>query len=595
MELDWPAREHALKNSSLEIIAEENISEQVFQAMGLPGNISEQLDALSGARKSRVDCPHKRRSEGTSRGPGDGRLFLQALENEEARGVRMTSRRYVPVREIDHFVSGEVVDLPLDLKQEARVTLVLRPRTPHRTMREHLDRMAGHLPHQRHYFTREEFAHQYGATEEDLAVVAAFAGEHNLEVAEISHARRRLVLKGKLDDLSRAFKVKFVHLHDPDHGVYRSHLEPVHVPAELKPVIQAVMGFSARAHHGHPAMSASRSARRLVDPRKVAKTYQFPAGCTGRGQTIGIIALGGGFHESDLDAYFRHLGMRKPKITVVEIEGQENNPADPEAIRDCLARSGAAGLHRAKGQSHPDRHVRRNSDKNVEWTLETTMDVELIGTWANGAHIVVYFTHNNARGKYEAFNAALHDTTYKPNVISCSWGAPEKLISHVLEEEMDLMFQAAALMGVTIVCASGDHGDGSAAAGQPQAYFPASSPHVLACGGTVLRHAPGEESVEKRVARKRCRSYRGERVRRELRVPRTELAIGSGYRQPTRWQGRSGRRGQGRFSMRLRVGRRRSPCCRLRNQRGRSPVGEPGRIAQRKAEDQGRTPHPVAV
>ena len=48
MELDWPAREHALKDSSLEIIAEENISEQVFQAMGLSGSISEQLSELSG-------------------------------------------------------------------------------------------------------------------------------------------------------------------------------------------------------------------------------------------------------------------------------------------------------------------------------------------------------------------------------------------------------------------------------------------------------------------------------------------------------------------------------------------------------------------
>ena len=248
----------------------------------------------------------------------------------------MTSRQYVTVPEIDHFVDGEVVDLPIDPQQEARVTLVLRPRTPHHTMREHLEHMAGHLPHQRRYFTRQEFAHQYGATEEDLAVVAVFAGEHSLEVAEVGHARRRLVLKGKLGDLSTAFKVQFIHLHDPDHGVYRSHLDPVHVPTELKPVIQAVMGFSARAQHGHPAMSASHPARRLVDPRKISETYRFPPGCTGHGQTIGIIALGGGFHESDLDAYFRHLGMPKPKISVVEIEGQKNNPADPKAIRIAL-------------------------------------------------------------------------------------------------------------------------------------------------------------------------------------------------------------------------------------------------------------------
>jgi ubiquinone/menaquinone biosynthesis C-methylase UbiE len=48
LELDWPAREHSLKNSSLEVLAEENISEQVFQAMGLAGSISEQLNALAG-------------------------------------------------------------------------------------------------------------------------------------------------------------------------------------------------------------------------------------------------------------------------------------------------------------------------------------------------------------------------------------------------------------------------------------------------------------------------------------------------------------------------------------------------------------------
>jgi len=49
LELDWPAREQALRNSSLEIIAEENISEQVFQAMGISGSISEQLNALADA------------------------------------------------------------------------------------------------------------------------------------------------------------------------------------------------------------------------------------------------------------------------------------------------------------------------------------------------------------------------------------------------------------------------------------------------------------------------------------------------------------------------------------------------------------------
>ena len=407
----------------------------------------------------------------------------------------MTPPGYVPVREIDPFLSGEAVDSPVDLDQEARVTVVVRPRTPHHTMQEHLNRLALQAPHQRRYFTREEFTHQYGATKDDLAQVADFAAKHKLAVAETSHAQRHLVLKGKLADLSRAFKVKFVHLEHPDHGVYRSHVAPIHVPKQVKPLIDAVMGFSARAHHGKAAMARTRAAWHRTNPQAITKTYQFPGGCTGRGQTIGIILLGGGFYDSDLDAYFGRLGIPKPKITVVDVQGQSNNPADPDAIQDCLAKDSIAGLHRAKGKSHPYPHFRRNSEKNVEWTLEATMDVELIGTWANGAHIVVYFTHNNARGKYDAFNAALHDTTYQPAVISCSWGAPERLISRVLVEEMDIMFQAAALMGVTIVCSSGDDGDG-AVAGVPQAYFPACSPHVLACGGTMLQHGRGKKAVE---------------------------------------------------------------------------------------------------
>ena len=37
------------QSSSLEVIAEEDISEQVFQAMGQPASISEQLNALADA------------------------------------------------------------------------------------------------------------------------------------------------------------------------------------------------------------------------------------------------------------------------------------------------------------------------------------------------------------------------------------------------------------------------------------------------------------------------------------------------------------------------------------------------------------------
>jgi hypothetical protein len=50
LDLDWQARRQALNHSQMEIIEEEDISEQVFRAIAQPGNICEQLDALADAK-----------------------------------------------------------------------------------------------------------------------------------------------------------------------------------------------------------------------------------------------------------------------------------------------------------------------------------------------------------------------------------------------------------------------------------------------------------------------------------------------------------------------------------------------------------------
>jgi kumamolisin len=61
----------------------------------------------------------------------------------------------------------------------------------------------------------------------------------------------------------------------------------------------------------------------------------------------------------------------------------------------------------------------------------------------------------------------------------------------------DELFQMAALAGITLCYSSGDDGDGTRDGGPPCAHFPASSPHVLACGGTQVKLREGKlrESV----------------------------------------------------------------------------------------------------
>ena len=119
---------------------------------------------------------------------------------------------------------------------------------------------------------------------------------------------------------------------------------------------------------------------------------------------------------------------------------------------------------------------------------EVTLDIEIVGAIVPGATIAVYFTANSDAGFIDAVNRAIHDDTNKPSVISISWGGPESNWTPQSQNAFNEVLQSAAALGVTVCVASGDSGSSDGAAGgEDHVDFPASSPYVLACGGTQLR------------------------------------------------------------------------------------------------------------
>jgi len=185
-------------------------------------------------------------------------------------------------------------------------------------------------------------------------------------------------------------------------------------------------------------------------PPQVAQAYQFPAKASGAGQTIGILELGGGYRQADLTAYFKTLGLPAPAIAAVSVDGGRNKPSKA---------SSADG--------------------------EVMLDIEVAASVAPGAKIVVYFAPNTDQGFIDAIGAAVHDTTNKPSVLSISWGGPESTWTQQSMMALDAACQSAAALGVTITVAAGDNGSTDGLTGN-HVDFPASSPHVLACGGTKL-------------------------------------------------------------------------------------------------------------
>jgi len=122
------------------------------------------------------------------------------------------------------------------------------------------------------------------------------------------------------------------------------------------------------------------------------------------------------------------------------------------------------------------------------------------GALAPGAGQVVYHAPNTARGFLDAISDAIWSNP-APTVVSIGWGHSEDMWTAQARTAIDSALADAAALGVTVCVAAGDGGSEAAQGdGQSHVYFPASSPHALACGGTsVVRSAetagPGYEVV----------------------------------------------------------------------------------------------------
>ncbi|HEV2719367.1 MAG TPA: S53 family peptidase, partial [Thermoanaerobaculia bacterium] len=364
--------------------------------------------------------------------------------------VILPGGKKVPVR--GARVVGEV-----DPEHLMSVTAVLRPKAGFN--------VEAHLASGAEPMSREEFAALHGADSDDVAHVAAYAGEQHLTVSDVNVGGRTMVLTGRTGDMENAFGVDFKMYVTPDNQRYRGREGDIYVPAELDGVITAVLGLDDRAaaapHFRRaaradapriPIAAKAAAATKTFNAPEIAALYGFPPHLTGGGQCVGIIELGGGFRQSDMKAYFGPLGLKVPKIISIGVDGGGNHPG-----------------------------VDLNADGEV------TLDIQVCGAVAPKATMAVYFAPNKFSTFLDAIKTAIHDTVHKPSVISISWGGPEFAFTDQAKTEFDAAFQEAAAVGVTVLVASGDNGssdESHVTDNDPHVDFPSASPFVLSCGGT---------------------------------------------------------------------------------------------------------------
>jgi kumamolisin len=326
--------------------------------------------------------------------------------------------------------------------ENIRLTIIFKPHRP-------IDVVGPRL-------SRDEYSKRHSTRQEIVDRLVSYAVGFGLRVERSSCSEHCVRLSGSYDQARSAFEPDQLGRYHSDHGELICRSGHLHIPSDLAEHVVAIMGFDQRSvAHPHFRIRPLRAAADAsYTPTAVAHRYDFPSAASGANQTIALIELGGGYDPTQMSQYFAAQNIhRTGTLEAVATEGAGTAP------------TGDAG--------GPDGEVQ--------------LDIELAGAIAPAANLAVYFGGTSSRAFFDTVAAAVHDTQRSPSVISISWGGPETSWGSQDLNAMDQLFQTAATLGITVCVASGDSGasDGSAN-GELTVDFPASSPHVLGCGGTRL-------------------------------------------------------------------------------------------------------------
>lgn len=314
----------------------------------------------------------------------------------------------------------------------------------------------------------ELFLKRYKISTSNISKIADFADQYSLQIDAIIEEIGLVYLSGEIVNIEKAFNVE---MHEYEYRKeikrYRQSIighEGNHsLPASISSVVTGVIGLSdvPLMHnlpaHVLPTKDHFFSAAKGLNPSWFADYYNFPKEYKGKGQKIAIVSCGGGITRKNIEHYFKSLGLGKPpKVKYVSVGGVENLPgsnfvADFEIATDCLIAMTAA--------------------------LESQVEI--------------YSTVNSIKGFSQAVLQIANGGENAPKIISYSWGTNETNYSRAEIKCVNRILKYATLVkGITIFCATGDAGSTNkyvTAKNTPLGVqFPASSPWVTSCGGTMI-------------------------------------------------------------------------------------------------------------
>jgi hypothetical protein len=323
-------------------------------------------------------------------------------------------------------------------------------------------------PSYHQWLTPEQFGARFGLSSDDIAKVSAWLTSQGFAITEVARSSTYISFSGSVGQAEQAFGTS-IHSLSLNGEQHISNLTDPTLPSGIVGVVGAVLGlddFKLKSRVRRQAVIVDPTkplftqttggvTSHYISPADLSKIYDFPTSVTGTGITIAV--------------------MGQTQLV----------PAQVTAFRTAAGfASTTAPTQTLVGATNPG-----VSSSDID---EAQLDVEWSGAAAPGATIAFYYAASNGSltsGVFQALNYAI--TNRVAPIITISYGLCEAAWGSSVLASQNLLLAQANAQGQTVMSAAGDAGatdcDAVGISTEGLAVdFPASSPYVVAAGGTMF-------------------------------------------------------------------------------------------------------------
>ncbi|HEX7363453.1 MAG TPA: S53 family peptidase [Bryobacteraceae bacterium] len=320
-----------------------------------------------------------------------------------------------------------------------------------------------------HWLNPEQFAERFGANPTDIQKIGAWLESQGFSDVEASRSRTSISFSGTAEQVQEAFGTT-LHRIEVNGAVHYANLKNPVLPAALKGMVEGIRGLNNFHPKPHairkragfrPRFTSSISGGTHLTPADFATIYDinpiYNSGIDGTGETIAVAG------QSDIQ------------------------------LPDIAAFRTAAGL-----PANDPQVVLAGDDPgtNSDDQSESELDLEWAGGIAKNASIVFV----NSNDVFTSMGYAIDNNL--ANVLVITYGACESSVGTAEIASINAELEQANALGITVVAASGDDGAADCDVGTNSTApsvasqglavdFPASSPYVIAVGGTEFNEGSG--------------------------------------------------------------------------------------------------------